>query len=663
MIDSPVVQEALSSVDQSRLDPGEGCSKKVNRTVSNGSKKKMRLRKMGSRQNSKTESDSDEDSINVTLEAPRRIKRKTSRAKRATEEEKRPSAEDKKEENYGGEDIVYILKVKPGQKIEQEVKQECSAERNVLISPKELCVELLEASSEPPSSSANIFVKTKRKVYTTVDEPTGNDARVAVAKDIDSSTSERTSRESSICDSEKSKTPISSALPPIPQSPNAQRRLDVKTSPIKEPSPSIRKMIQRYNQTVEKSNRNTFKSGSVSPIVFRSPVLERRIKSKNDKFQNNSEKVVKSVSASNIQGNELVVINISDVDYPLSGTKMSKASSAEVLPADRKGSLQGNDEECPISSSLACDSLRAIKVPSTPIEPPVTPPEREKKEHLYKKNKEKPTSLFGKTGAVKKMGLKTGKASENIYRRSMSSTPSESWSLPDKSDNTVPKITRKYENIVDVYSHSAPSTPMTEVADRPKTPLTERALKIQRAKEEFLKRDIQRSSTWEASSIKERNWHNRLSSSSFGSTASNNVHEGPLLKSASVGFIGSVPDDALCSEDYVLSLPPPSEKTSKFGFSSIASKFRKVKMRRGVKEQPPKFSTVSALCRQSLAVVDIHADAMAIQDQVKKEEDDKKVQKSSSSHSSLGFWSGFKKLSKSRSANILPQNEKDTKEM
>lgn len=58
------------------------------------------------------------------------------------------------------------------------------------------------------------------------------------------------------------------------------------------------------------------------------------------------------------------------------------------------------------------------------------------------------------------------------------------------------------------------------------------------------------------------------------------------------------------SRGYV-SLPRNSKqpKTSKFGFAQIASKFRKVKMRKG-KDKDKSLNTVTALCRQSL-VVDI----------------------------------------------------------
>lgn len=66
-------------------------------------------------------------------------------------------------------------------------------------------------------------------------------------------------------------------------------------------------------------------------------------------------------------------------------------------------------------------------------------------------------------------------------------------------------------------------------------------------------------------------------------------------------------DPELHGGGYV-SLPRNSTqlKSSKFGFSNIAAKFRKVKMRRGKdKDKNKPLNTISALCRQSL-VVDIN---------------------------------------------------------
>lgn len=667
----PHPEENLT-VESIYQDPGEGCSKKIHRNVSNGSKKKMRLRKMGSRQNSKTESDSDEEAMNIVLEAPRRVKRKTSKAKRPPEEDRKLSEE--KKEEYGGEDIVYVLKVKPGQKIEQKEVVKDNNDANVLISPTESCIELIESPQDNASNSASVFVKTKRKLFTTVDEPS-TETKSFVVKDLESSSASDTH------ESEKPKTVITT-LPPIPQSPSTQRKLDFKLTPPKEPSPSIRLMIAKYNQKVEKSNKSPISSGTCTPITVRSPVLERRVRAQTVRYQEKFEKVVKSASAGNIRINDgLVAVEIPDSEYNTQNYKILKASSAEVLPCHRSASTSRNNSfhnEYAIYPPLACDSLKVItkNCGAIPKAPSLSQaPETGKKEHLYRKNKEKPTSLFLKTGAVKKITQKNAGSPDSLWRRSISSSASESWSIPDKSDNTVPKITRKYDtkhspndenynllarSLEFQASTSAPTTPMGD-GERPKTPLTERALKLQKAKEEFLKGYITRSaSNWEAAARNEDVWKKRLSQVSAGSETSHD--ECVLSKSASVGFIDTASAEKQSPDGYD-SLPRSplrlEKSPSRFGFSSLASKFRKVKMRRGSKDTP-KISAVSALCRQSLSVaVDIRPEDVP-EIQSRKSSDARSVFKSGSSQA-IGLGALFRrsdkdKLAKSKSTNVLPQN-------
>ena len=86
--------------------------RKLTRNLSNGSRRKTRIRRMGSRQNSKTESDTDDDTTSYVFEAPRKMKRKTSRAKKNQETQ----------EKVQNDDIVYVLKIKPGQ-VDEETER------------------------------------------------------------------------------------------------------------------------------------------------------------------------------------------------------------------------------------------------------------------------------------------------------------------------------------------------------------------------------------------------------------------------------------------------------------------------------------------------------------------------------------------------------------
>lgn len=170
----------------------EKSSKRVARNASNTSKRKIRLRRMGSRQNSKTESDSDEE-FAQNPEAQRKAKRKTSRAKKQLDS-------DKSFDSFQGEEeVVYVFKLKPGETNEVIMKAndqntDLKHDDSILISPTENCVELIEGHEFYSQSSFAIpIVKTKRKIFTPVDDK--NCATAAcISHDIESSSSsEKTS--------------------------------------------------------------------------------------------------------------------------------------------------------------------------------------------------------------------------------------------------------------------------------------------------------------------------------------------------------------------------------------------------------------------------------------------------------------------------------------
>jgi serine/arginine repetitive matrix protein 2 len=171
-------------------------SKKVVRNTSNNSKRKIRLRRVGSRQNSKTESDSDEEFAQNT-EAQRKAKRKTSRAKKQLES-------DKSFDSFQGEDeVVYVFKIKPGETNEMIVKSneqivvdKSSSNNNnddsVLISPTENCVELIDAHDLCQNSFTNPIVKTKRKIFTPFENgmsENANTTTTCISHEIESSSS------------------------------------------------------------------------------------------------------------------------------------------------------------------------------------------------------------------------------------------------------------------------------------------------------------------------------------------------------------------------------------------------------------------------------------------------------------------------------------------
>lgn len=495
--------EASDDLSTERLD-----SKKVNRNSSNISKKKVRLRKMGSRQNSKTDSASSDEEVQVG-DAPRRVKRKPSKAKQRSFEEDACN--------------TFVLKLIPGHVIEQEAKN---------------TQELSPTSPEPQQPlppidlsllSGNVLMKTKRKIFSTISDKDNKNNLKIVCKDLDDSTSAN-----------------ESSVKKAPSSPKESKEI----------APAIKQMIAKYNKQVE----STKKSVSKSPI---SPVLERKAKEKKEKDK------LKSTSLTNFEGiSKITTHEIPDYQYSKS---ISKSFSAETLSPDLKKKKSRR-----IRLPIAWDSLKVL--PRKSSKEGISAPE--KKEKLFKKNK--PTSLFSKSAAAfRKIDAKddgrkimTSSSADAVVRDRLSLTPTDKLNY-------------------DFYSQYS-SEPTTPMGDKPKTPISERALKIQRAKEEFL-RGVQ---TLPRQDSKAKN---RLSQISIDSDTS--LCEGALLKSASVGMISMKGDDSDVVESYD-SLPRKVARsgkfTSKLGFANIASKFRKVKMRRESKETPS--NTVSALCRQSLLV-------------------------------------------------------------
>lgn len=114
------------------MGSGEKVNKKVTRNTSNGSKRKVRLRRMGSRQSSKTESDT-EDELAISSDVTRKVKRKTSRAGvRQLQAGVRQLESDKSFDSFQADDeVVYVFKIKPGEKNEVCVHGECAVTKNI----------------------------------------------------------------------------------------------------------------------------------------------------------------------------------------------------------------------------------------------------------------------------------------------------------------------------------------------------------------------------------------------------------------------------------------------------------------------------------------------------------------------------------------------------
>lgn len=625
-------QRLADSPTSSRTPISEQDAKRITKTLSNGSKRKTKLRRLGSRQNSKTESDSDDGMQNVVLDAPRRVKRKTSRAKKVSEPDKVA------DESNPNDDVVYVMKIKPSLKIEPAESQ--LDDGVVPVSPEaNICL-----------SANNVFVKTKRKIFTPV-EDTHNNIEAVIVRDIETSSgSDRNESDNKCIDNPV--TPVESDklvtnLPPIPQSPGMQRRMD-KSKMInqKEPSPAIRFMIAKYER------RNSTGTGSSSPIAWRSPLMERRIRVQTEKYMG---QITKSSSAGNVgkanDRKESLNSNF-EMEHQIKG--VLKSSSAGVLNDSNKMYSVSSRNTSLCRDSLACDSLENIH--STPKKLPfdIGLCVDEKRMGFYKKNVDSSgvVRISASTGAVRK--IVTKQVQDDVQNEN-----AENNDIPlDKSVNTMPQIKRKNEGkppsprlqhrpgkaYLDLNLRN-PSPALRETSSSSQIAhLSDRALKLKKAKDEFL--NLNRHCYCPGEEI----WKNRLSQISAGSESSND--DCALVKSASVGVM----DKDLKKNMGFVSLPRNANRpknspatVEKFGLSTIASKFRKVKLRKNSKDLPA-MKTVTELCRQILEV-DISKqrksdDNSNLSNNKSNQPNDEKISKSGSANT-LGLSTIFRRLDRS----------------
>lgn len=647
--DSSLTNQRLTdSPTSSRAQISEQDAKRITKTLSNGSKRKTKLRRLGSRQNSKTESDSDEGMQNVVLDAPRRVKRKTSRAKKISEPDKCA------DELNPNDDVVYVLKIKPGMKIEQSEIQMDDG------------VAAQDASLNSPTN--NVFVKTKRKIFTPV-EDTHNNIEAVIGREIETTSSGSDRNENDSKNSDNTMIPMESDklvtnLPPIPQSPGMQRRSDkLKMLNQKEPSPAIRFMIAKYER---RNSTGTGGTGSSSPVAWRSPLMERRIRVQTEKYMG---QITKSSSAGNVRKeNDRKASLNSNYEIASQMKGVLKSSSAGVLNSN-KTYLASSATSSLCRDSLACDSLENIhSVPrKLPTDLGLCVDEKRLGLH-YKKNVDSSgvVRMSASTGAVRKIVTKQVQDDDVCRIDDNNDVPL------DKSVNTVPKIKRKNDgkppsprfqhrpvkaylelNIRNSHLAVRENSSSSQIAH-----LSDRALKLKKAKDEFL--NINRHCYCPGEEI----WKNRLSQISAGSESSND--DCGIVKSASVGVM----DKDLKKNMGFVSLPRNAIRPSnsqatveKFGLSTITSKFRKVKLRKNSKDLPA-MKTVTELCRQILDVDISKQRKCDDHSNDSNRTNNEKISKSGSTNT-LGFSTIFRRLDRSeklKKSKSIGQLEMDDKE-
>jgi hypothetical protein len=423
----------------------------------------------------------------------------------------------------------------------------------------------------------------------------------------------------------------SPGFPPLPQSPNPGRRDHFRVT-TKETAPSIRMMIAKYNQKLTEQQESAggrspevSGSGSASPVAWRSPVAERRVRAQMEKYQEEVERVLQ-------QGGRKVAAR-------LGRNKVQKSASDGIIRTQESSSVLKVEGE---SNKDCTDDVVTKQLPG------------------LSKPSSRPILKSTSAGSIKAMSVVPVTVSENKTAETVLS--SETVTATAKPPSPRVNISQ---------SPSSPSSPELGLHHSSPPPSRLRALRLQRAKEEFLTRGpggrswtsdggTPSTDTPSASVSPEPFWgqessggnrkdiirpglrikktdsgnRSRLSQISVESESSYDgsvllaggsgidrgtvSDEGVLLvKSASAGMInvdpntyrkfyeerGAIDQYPNTSDSHDVKSKP--QACSRFGISSITSRFRKVKMRRSKGRDGGKMNTVSMLCRQSL-LVDLH---------------------------------------------------------
>ncbi|VVD05281.1 unnamed protein product, partial [Leptidea sinapis] len=281
----------------------------------NGKKKSKSRARLERQQSKPSESDTEPDIDTVTVEIPRRKKR----TRRPSERPRTPPTSI----HSDSEGEVFVLKLK---------------------------------ASEVHDITPEVIVKTTRKIFSPVVRSGETIPRAVIPLDVEDLPAVRARSEqqnnanTKKPDHKESKSSIPSkesgkssgdvqdeelrtkSRPPLPVSPPSQRKL-----PPKETAPSIRIMIQRYNQKInEEGPPSGASSGTTSPS-WRSPKLERRrppdmpagVNIRKNPFL--EREVQKSASACQLSRREQILPEISPAPTQLTADGVLKSHSANAL--------------------------------------------------------------------------------------------------------------------------------------------------------------------------------------------------------------------------------------------------------------------------------------------------------------------------------------------
>lgn len=392
------------------------------------------------------------------------------------------------------------------------------------------------------ASSINVIVPTTRKIFAPLKQDEYGGASAVVSYTIDES---EDGRSVSGCDKVPRRDP-GRPEPPNPSPLEMETRIDklppasplsTKRNFAKDNNSSIKMMIAHYNMLMsENAAKRSEAANCWSPTLQKSPVLERR--NQFEHMKNSSQSTIRksksAVLSTKGSANKLTETQAERVKNENSQFAIAKCSSAGSLQYPAESFSNLKDVESTASNLEQPQLPTPILIEKTESKPPVAPSAEEYKQPL---NPAISNTL---------LPLERNSSFESI----LSETKLRNLRLQEAK--------KKFFDEHPSTKKPIEQPPEGSTSSRSSNPKVEKKLELEKVK-------------------------SLAADSSFGLV---------LNKSVSTGAID---DRRSCA-----AAVPAGEKSagkSKFGFSSIASKFRKVKMRR---HKEPEVSAISSLCRASL---------------------------------------------------------------
>ena len=149
-------------------------------------------------------------------------------------------------------------------------------------------------------------------------------------------------------------------LPPLPTSPSTHKKL------TRDISPNIRLMMAKYNQKVQEPPPHSGgSSGSSSPVAWRSPVVERRVKAQTERYQQEIIKHFSPIDKQEVHKSASMsfFVNPEDIASKAGTTHVKsilKSSSTNTLTTQSQASREGTTKDGTLNEFHSKTGLKVI---------------------------------------------------------------------------------------------------------------------------------------------------------------------------------------------------------------------------------------------------------------------------------------------------------------